>query len=265
MKNTKKSLKDWINKSMQTPTRQRKEAVLQLEGIQFEMEEKDLSPTDLANEKSAQRNAYYSFRNEKKHWRLKSRSLWLKSGDRNTTYFHRQCRARLSRNHIEEITSTSGQVYKGFFQIKVAAVNHFQNLLSAERNGNEEDAVEFLTTIPNLFSVEDNDSLMSPVTEEEITNIVWSMEPNKAPGPNGFSVHFYRICWEIIKSDLFRMIRGILRKAKVGGGINSTFLALIPKETNPRYITFEPQFAGNPFNCLLICIPSINNTFPLTN
>jgi len=29
------------------------------------------------------------------------------------------------------------------------------------------------------------------------------------------------------------MIRGILRKTKVGGGINSTFLALIPKETNP--------------------------------
>ena len=123
-------------------------------------------------------------------------------------------------------------MYKGFAQIKEAAVNHFQNLLSAERNGSEEDALEFLTNIPKLVSVEDNDSLMSPVTEEEITNIVWSMEPDKAPGPDGFSVHFYRICWEIIKSDLFRMIRGILRKAKVGGGINSTFLALIPKEIN---------------------------------
>lgn len=59
------------------------------------------------------------------------------------------------------------------------------------------------------------------------------MEPDKAPGPDGFSVHFYRICWETIKNDLFIMIRGIPRKTKVGGGINSPFLALIPKETNP--------------------------------
>lgn len=125
-------------------------------------------------------------------------------------------------------------MYNGFSQIKEAAVTHFQSLLSAERNGNEEDAEEFLTTIPNLVNEEDNDSLLSPVTEEEITSVVWSMELDKAPGPDGFSVHLYRICWEIIKNNLFRLIRGILRKEKVGGGINSTFLALIPKETNPR-------------------------------
>jgi len=29
------------------------------------------------------------------------------------------------------------------------------------------------------------------------------------------------------------MVQGFMRKAKVGGGINSTFLALIPKEANP--------------------------------
>jgi ribonuclease HI len=123
---------------------------------------------------------------------------------------------------------------KDFAQIQEAAVNHFRNLLSAERNGDEEDETEFLSAIPNLVSVEDNVSLMSPVTEEEITNIVWSMDPDKAPGPDGFSIHFYRICWEIIKFDLFRMIRGVFRKAKMGGGTKSTFLALIPKETNPR-------------------------------
>lgn len=72
-----------------------------------------------------------------------------------------------------------------------------------------------------------------PVSEEEIINIVWSMEPDKSPGPDGFSIHFYRICWEIIKIDLMRMVQGFMRKAKFGGGINSTFLALIPKEANP--------------------------------
>lgn len=125
MKNAKKSLKEWIKKSMNTPTSQRKEAVLQLEEIQFELEEKDISPMDVDKEKSAQRKTYCSFRSEEEYWRLKSHSLWLKAGDRNTTYFHRQYRARLSRNHIVEITTSNGQVCKGFAQIKEAAVKHF--------------------------------------------------------------------------------------------------------------------------------------------
>lgn len=58
------------------------------------------------------------------------------------------------------------------------------------------------------------------------------MEPVKAPGPDEFSIHSYRICWDIIKADLYRMIKGFLRKAKAGGSTNSTFLALIPKEAN---------------------------------
>jgi len=33
------------------------------------------------------------------------------------------------------------------------------------------------------------------------------------------------------------MIQGFFGKAKIGGGINSTFLALIPKEANPE--TFD--------------------------
>lgn len=59
------------------------------------------------------------------------------------------------------------------------------------------------------------------------------MKPDKAPRSDGFSIHFYRICWELIKSDLLRMVQGFMRKAKVGGSINSTFLTLIPKEVNP--------------------------------
>eukprot|EP00253_Pinus_taeda_P028676 PITA_28676 len=134
---------------------------------------------------------------------------------------------------VSEIILSNGQVCKGFTQIKEAAVKHFQTLLTTEKEGSEEDLQEFLANIPKLISTEDNENLMSSVTEEEVSNIVWSMEPDKARGPDGFSIHFYRICWVLIKPDLLRMIRGFMRKAKIGGRINSTFLALIPKETNP--------------------------------
>jgi hypothetical protein len=63
------------------------------------------------------------------------------------------------------------------------------------------------------------------------------MEADKAPGPDGFTIHFYKSCWHIIKDDLLKMISGCMKKEKVGGGTNSTYLALIPKDSNPETFT----------------------------
>ena len=71
--------------------------------------------------------------------------------------------------------------------------------------------------------------------------VIWGMEPDKAPGPDSFSIHFYRICRPVIKYDLLCMISSFLIKSKVGGCTNSTFLALIPKEVNPSsFDRFRP-------------------------
>ena len=71
--------------------------------------------------------------------------------------------------------------------------------------------------------------------------MVWTMESDKAPGPDGLPFHFYKVSWTIIKNDLFRMVKAFQQKAKVGGSTNSTFLALIPKEVNPAsFNRFKP-------------------------
>lgn len=114
-------------------------------------------------------------------------------------------------------------------------MKHYQNLLTAGKYRSEEDIIEFVTNIPHLVSSDDNDTLLSPISEEEISNIFWSMEPDKGPETDGFSIHFYIICWELIKLDLLRMVQGFMRKEKVRGGINSTFLTLIPKEASPGF------------------------------
>ena len=63
------------------------------------------------------------------------------------------------------------------------------------------------------------------------------MAPDKAPGPDGFSIHFYKVCWTVIRKDLLRMIKAFQSKAKVDGSTNSTFLALNPKEV--KHSTFD--------------------------
>jgi exonuclease III len=194
LKITKKSLKEWCKFPESNPNTQRKELVQQLGQLQNEMETIDIAKTDLEKEQAAQCRTYRSFRNEEEYWRLKSRSLWLEAGDRNTSYFHRQFKARLSRNHISEITTNEGKLCKGIDQIKAVVVSHFQQLYSKENDDNEEGYKEFLTNIPALVTEEDNIALLSPTSEEELSKIIWSMDPDKVPGPDGLTVHFYRIC-----------------------------------------------------------------------
>jgi hypothetical protein len=135
----KASPEDWIKKPTPNPTSQRKEIVQSLEALQVEMETRDITPTLLDKEVKTQCSSFRSFRMEEEYWRIKSRSLWLKAGDRNTSFFHRQYRARLSRNHISEITTAEGQICKGFSQIKEAAERHYKHLYTADTQTNEEE------------------------------------------------------------------------------------------------------------------------------
>ena len=44
---------------------------------------------------------------------------------------------------------------------------------------------------------------MAPFTIQEISKVVFSFSPDKAPGPDGFSALFYQSCWNIIGWDLW--------------------------------------------------------------
>ena len=110
--------------------------------------------------------------------------MWLNSEDSNTTFFYCRYKSRLSRNHISEITSADGNVSKGFVQVKEAVDIYFRHIYREDGIGNENLTSDFLSPVPSQVSEENNVNLMKPFTEEEISNVVWDMESDKAPGPD---------------------------------------------------------------------------------
>ena len=95
-----------------------------------------------------------------------------------------------------------------------------------------------MENISALILPQENEDLLKPFSKVEITSVICGMDLDKAPGSDGFSIHFYRACWRIIKKDLIRMIKIFQKKAKIDRGTNATLLALIPKETNPGSFTW---------------------------
>ena len=129
LKATKVALKDLVRNPNNTPIRHIKDSVMLLENLQIDLESKEITYTDLEKEQAAQAKSFLSFCQEEYFLRLKSRSLWLKAGDRNTSSFHKQSRARLSKNHIYEIISSDETLHKGHEQIKLAAENSLSKLV----------------------------------------------------------------------------------------------------------------------------------------
>eukprot|EP00253_Pinus_taeda_P021469 PITA_21469 len=176
---------------------------------------------------------------EETKWRLKLRQLWLQEGDKNTAYFHNQATVRKIRNTVSAIMDDERNRYSTQESIKEVAKRHLNKLLTEDKGA--ENYSSMLQHMPKRVTQEMNSKLMKEVEEEEVKAAIWSLHPDKATGPDGFPISFYREYWIMIKKYLLKMICWVMKKGKMGGFTNSTYLDLIPKENRPSsFSRFRP-------------------------
>ena len=82
--------------------------------------------------------------------RLKSRCLWLKAGDQNSSFFHYQCKERIKKNTIKELTLNNEGKINDPEIIKKEVKAHFQVLYCSEEEISEEDMCSLSKEIPHL-------------------------------------------------------------------------------------------------------------------
>lgn len=155
------------------------------------METSEVSP-QLLQERMLSADLVGVLKNEEEQWRLKSRSLWLKSRDHNTKYFHNQARSKVLRNKVKEITTFNGDLVHSFDDIKKVASEHFRSLYTEEDTPDATTVLDFLQAVPNLVTDvnEENSTLCQDISKAEVIDAIWNLEPNKALGPNGFTICF---------------------------------------------------------------------------
>ena len=81
----------------------------------------------------------------------------------------------------------------------------------------------------------DIEELTKPFTEEEVKRVVFDTKEHTAPGPDGgFSVSFYKHCWEIIKGELMELIYDFYLGNSDIAKLNYGVITLVPnvKEVN---------------------------------
>ena len=71
--------------------------------------------------------------------------------------------------------------------------------------------------------------------------MVWDCDSYKSRGLDGVNFGFIKDFWEDIKGDVMRFISEFHRNGILSRGINTTFIALIPKVDSPQRLNdFRP-------------------------
>ena len=97
--------------------------------------------------------------------------------------------------------------------------------------------------IPRLVSEEQNDSLLFPITQEEVNDTMQQTPTGKALRPDGFTVDFFHNYWHFIKADVWQIVEESHKTLGILFAFNSKFLTLIPKEDKETTAQAFPPIA----------------------
>jgi exonuclease III len=163
-------------------------------------------------------------------WSQRSRTLWLRHGDKNTKFFHQKASQRRRKNTIESIQDPSGTLHTDQEEIEAIFTSHFQNLFSSQQTTNIEDIVQ---VVNNKIDQDMHDDLTREFTAEEVLYAIKNMKSLAAPGPDGLPAKFYHTYWDIIGNDITSEVLNIPNHEGNPQTYNNTHICLIPKTNNP--------------------------------
>lgn len=166
----------------------------------------------------------------------KARMNWLKEGDANSNFFHGVC-TNQRRGNTVNMVNVDGVNIEGVHKIRSAVYDHFSHHFKS--GGAARPHVGSLAF--RKLSSGEAGKLIKPFSLEEVKRVVWESDSYKSPGPDGINFGFLKDFWEVVKDDFMRFIVEFHRNGKLSKGVNSTFIALIPKVTSPQRLhDFRP-------------------------
>jgi hypothetical protein len=168
---------------------------------------------------------------EENFLKQKSRVKWLNLGDGNNAFFHNAVKVRNSTNLIKMLKDAEGNSIHDMHEIKRMAISFYQNLLGhSSHNFSSDKADRVAGLIDKRFCDSCVAGMCAPVTRSEIQRVIFSMNPSKAPRPDGFTARFFQKTWPMIGDDFCDAILEFFVTGKLLREVNSTNLTLIPKK-----------------------------------
>lgn len=167
---------------------------------------------------------------------------WLWEGDRNSKLFHQSVAIKHAKLSIHRIKNSAGVWLDSPQEIAAHASEFFQALFSEDAAlPPTQEIDDFLNLLTPGVSDADNAKLLAPVSIEEVRRIVFLMDSESAPGPDGFSGAFFQSCWDIVGQDVLAAVQEFMAGVPLPKSISSALMVLLPKKPSPStFADFRP-------------------------
>lgn len=189
------------------------------------------------------------------YWKQRCTVRWVQLNGENTKYFHARATERFRQNTISSIIGQDGEVLIDHDEKATAFWQCYKGRMGVTRTTSDSFGISSV-----IQQVPDLDGLAQPFSSEEIENVVKFMKPDKAPGPDGFTGHFIKQCWPIIKGDFYKLCSDFSSGAASLQSINGSLITLVPKKQCPETVNdYRPISLTN--TCLKFLTKIIANRF----
>jgi hypothetical protein len=158
------------------------------------------------------------------YWKQRSKHKAIREGDANTAFLHAQATQRLRRNYIR-IARVDGLEIVNHNGKTAALTEFFKSIISTL--GTSVDI-----NLASLYEgrAHPSSSLDNPFTMEEAKQVLFSMDRNSAPGPDGFGPAFFRAAWTTIRGCIMAFLDAFHRGDSQLESINRSHMVLLPKK-----------------------------------
>ena len=160
--------------------------------------------------------------------------FWLKSGDRNTSFFHEKASKRHQRNTITRPLDSNGNWQDEEDVMGQIFVDYFQELFTSSYPTVSD---ELLETIHPKLTNRMNEVLLQEFQVAKVKKALKQMHPLKAPSPDGMPPLFFQHYWPIVNFVVIQTEVDFLNHGVAPPKFHETHIVLIPKTKNPTRVT----------------------------
>ncbi|GMJ12398.1 hypothetical protein HRI_004909000 [Hibiscus trionum] len=228
MKNIKTAVKEWVVNFRVKNARNSSMIEQQISVAESRIQNGLVSSENFSDLRKLRADLWQQYRREESELLQKSRLRWFAEGDRNSNFFHQSVLARRKINALHSL-KVNNQIISKPLLVKSAVKQHF------EAAYNSDSALEVLNMNLEFARISSTQAnyLQSRFNEEEIKSVFFASDGNRAPGPDGFNLNFFKKYWPHLREGILDFFEDFYGGKKWGEGINHSFITLIPKVRNP--------------------------------
>ncbi|XP_028115368.1 uncharacterized protein LOC114313203 [Camellia sinensis] len=161
---------------------------------------RNLSEAELTKKKEVRSQVWNFSKRKESLWHKKSRMVWVKCGDKNTSFFHLMASSRQRKNMLDSVMKEVERLVDPN-RVKQSVCNHFERVFIEQWCSRPKLSSPFLS-----ITFVQKESLEATFTEQEVWTTIQDCDGNKTPRPDGFNMACIQKCWKIMKNEFLQFM-----------------------------------------------------------